>query len=219
MADKDYGTQPGDGSPQTINLAALELNGQRVSAFLLRRLAEAVDGFRGQEVFCRSRFTPDAQFDFEVSVEPAEPSGLTTLAAKQDPDFGVFGPFLTPEAKGPNLKDTRIKKITITLDDDRVVNVNPKKTDALFWTVSAVEKFLVPYYASVNSALAANTVLHTFDRAGMICTEHGPETEPHVVSADEAELPMDGGQSLKLLTDPQVLQGGEKPGLRFITFR
>jgi hypothetical protein len=171
-----HGNGGGNGVGAAVSLAALSTGGKHVSAFLLRRMAEAVDGHRGKTVFCRARFTPNAKFDFDVKVE----EDVANLEAADD-EFGIFGPFSTPEAKGPNLDSTPIRSIVVTLNDGRVIRVDPKKTDALFWTVSAVEKFLIPYYTSVNSVEMASGVLSSFNREGMVFAEHGPNTEPQVV--------------------------------------
>jgi hypothetical protein len=179
-----------------VDLAGLAAGGKQVSAFLLRRLAEAVDGFRGEEVFCSARFTPDQDFDFKVAVKKKDdPFGAV------DDEVGIFGPFFTPEARGPDLKDTQIESITVKLKDGRVIKVDPQKTDSLFWTVSAVEKFLVPYYASVNSAPFASLMLNSFDREGMVCMEHGPETEPTVKKVSDAK-PLDPGAETPSVTVP-----------------
>ena len=61
-----HGNGAGNGVGAAVSLAALAKGGKHVSAFLLRRMAEAVDGFRGESVVCRARFTPNEKFDFEV---------------------------------------------------------------------------------------------------------------------------------------------------------
>ena len=215
------GNGGGNGVGAAVSLAALANGGKHVSAFLLRRLAEAVDGFRGEPVFCRARFTPNEEFDFEVDVK-REVAAFGAVAAA-DETFGVFGPFFTPEAKGPDRSDTPIRAITLTLEDGRVIHVDPKEADSLFWTVSAVEKFLVPYYASVNSALMANSVLSSFDREGMVCFEHGPNTEPSLKRLSDA-VPASPDQETPSETLPlptfelPAAQGtGPKPGLKLVS--
>jgi hypothetical protein len=186
MSEIENGGNGGAGNPVTVtvvDLAGLDADGKKVSAFLLRRLAEAVDGFRGLDVFCSARFTPDKEFDFNVVVEPE----VAKLPAA-DAESAIFGPFFTPAAKGPDLKETEIESITVRLKDKRVIKVDPQKSDALFWTVSAVEKFLVPYYTGVESIAFATRMLNSFDAAGIVCMEHGPNTEPTVKKLIDAQV-------------------------------
>jgi hypothetical protein len=204
----------GSGSGDTPVIVLAE--GEHVSSFLLRRIAEAADGFRGEEIFCRARFQPNNQFDFEVSAERDK-----TKLSPAGGGFGVFGPFFTPETPGPDLKDTPIASITVKLKDGRVIKVDPQKVDALFLTVSAVEKFAVPYYASKNSVPMAARVLQGFDQAGIVFLTHGPETEPKVQRLSDAVPLGDDGETpseyypFAGLHDPKAKQDGPTPGLQF----
>ncbi|HVG44994.1 MAG TPA: hypothetical protein VM890_09695 [Longimicrobium sp.] len=185
MADQERTGDGGGGeadAPRSNNLAAPGVdNGEsRVSSFLLRRMAEAADGERDKDVFCTARFKANKMFDFDVKLH--EDVHAADAARNGSAEFGVFGPFHTPGGNGPSLETSLIESITVTLKDGGgVIDIDPTKSDSLFWTVSAVEKFLVPYYSSVLSASKASLVHTTFDQAGMLIVEHGPNTEVTVL--------------------------------------
>ncbi|HET6763141.1 MAG TPA: hypothetical protein VFH27_05695 [Longimicrobiaceae bacterium] len=181
-----------------------------LSAFLVRRLAEAADGTRGDQVFCTARLTPDAKFDYEVKTHTTliEAETEQNNAATRNVTLDIFGPFETQASKGPEIGTSAIKSIVVTLDNDHQVNVSPTTYDSLFWTVSAVDKFVIPYYAREGLG-RAGVVRSLFDKEGMVCLEHGPNTEPSVVPASDATL-----------ASPIPALGGEKKaGLTFVTVR
>jgi hypothetical protein len=152
-----------------------------MSASLLRRLAEAVDGYRtGETLFVA------AARSFPHDVAGVFPSSrqATEVARRKGVDYGVFGPYFAPPDSGNEMMlyslrpcpgrheldswcpDTtgsanfavpyaNIKDITITIhqkDGASVESVLSHDVDAVFFTVSAIDKFVIPYYARIYNA-------------------------------------------------------------------
>ena len=122
-----------------------------LSAPLLRRLAEAADGYRtGKAVYVvasvRAPYTVRGVFEAD--------SQATIEARKAGPSYSVFGPYVTPRDEFKEAP-AEILDITVKIQTAKgpvSVTVNPKEYDAMFWSVAAVDKFLVPYYAGVAGA-------------------------------------------------------------------
>jgi hypothetical protein len=146
---------------------------EKAPATLLRRLAEAADGFRTGE-------------DIWIVADPLYPHTLLgvypTLAEaerardSERPSYGVFGPFQTDpsyalsrdvvllkcklEGSGwcPNHRrsmfdprDVIEMSISITLVDTTIVyNFSPDTIQAWFISMGAIERFVLPYYIRLN---------------------------------------------------------------------
>ena len=120
-----------------------------LSAPLLRRLAEAADGYRtGKAIYVVTsvRAPYDVRGVFETD------SLATIEARKGGASYRVFGPYVTPRddfrAAPAEILDITVK--VQTAKGPVSVTVNPKEYDAMFWSLGAVDKFLVPYYAGVS---------------------------------------------------------------------
>jgi hypothetical protein len=100
----------------------------------LRQMAEMADGMRGMPYLAAN----------------AEQIWMA-VAPSEDPDV-LSIPVDVPDT----VKRRRtITQITVTLDDGREVALFPQTghvPDAIFWTESAVQKFLVPYYAAKHAS-------------------------------------------------------------------
>jgi hypothetical protein len=151
-------------------------------ASLLRRLAEAVDGYRsGDALFVVAAW----HFPHDVAGVFGNARQATEIARRKGVDYGVFGPYFAPPDSGNELMfyslrpcpglhepdswcpDTtfalnqavalaNIQDITITIHAksgpavERVLA--PGEVDAVFFTLSAIDKFVMPYYTRVYSA-------------------------------------------------------------------
>jgi hypothetical protein len=66
--------------------------------------------------------------------------------------FAVFGPYVTRREPGAD-SATRVVAVRVTIESPggrrRTVDVDPTKVDALFFTMSAVDKFVIPYYSRI----------------------------------------------------------------------
>jgi len=180
-----------------------------VSASLLREIAEAADGTRGVSLYCTATYAMDLKFDHraETHATLAEAADRQAKLAQEGIQVEIFGPFKTEPRSGPELGTSPIATIVITLHDNRTISVDPKKFDALFWTVSAVEKFVAPYYASKAGLERATLVRTMFDKVGMVCLKHGPNTEPLVEDFNSA----------KPQTVEALREGGRKIGVTFVS--
>ena len=114
------------------------------SAAMLRRLAEAVDGYRDGK---RHWFI--AREGARVDLKGAFNSLAAARAAKRAAGRGyqVFGPFRTPADGG-----TSVVKVALTMRDrkgrESTRTWRPKDgCDAMVFTQSAYDKFFAPYYA------------------------------------------------------------------------
>lgn len=152
-----------------------------MSASLLRRLAEAVDGYRSGETL----FVAAARsFPHDVAGVFTSSRQATEVARRKGVDYGVFGPYFAPPDSGnemmlyslrpcPGLHEwdswcpdttfalnqavpyANIKDITITIhakDGSSVERVLSPQVDAVFLTLSAIDKFVMPYYTRVYNA-------------------------------------------------------------------
>ena len=159
-----------------------------MSASLLRRLAEALDGYRsGDTLFVVAAW----RFPHTVAGVFANSRQALEIARRRGVDFGVFGPYYAPPDSGnemmlyalggcPGLHEpdswcpdtmfalsqtvplASIRDITITIHRkdggaaERVLA--PGDADAVFFTLSAIDKFVMPYYTRVFGAQYAADV-------------------------------------------------------------
>jgi len=153
-----------------------------MSASLLRRLAEAVDGYRsGETLFVVAAW----RFPHGVAGVLRNPREATEIARRRGVEYGVFGPYFAPPDSGnemmlyalgpcPGLHEwdswcpdttfalnqavpyANIHDITITLHAKEGASVErvlaPHDVDAVFFTLSAIDKFAMPYYTRLYGA-------------------------------------------------------------------
>ncbi|HEX8695891.1 MAG TPA: hypothetical protein VF746_25975 [Longimicrobium sp.] len=145
-----------------------------ICAGLSRRLAAAADGHRnGQEIFFVARYEADETGDFELD----GPYFRDQLGKLRVPDgFGIFGPYCTADCDD-DISRTPIKSITIELRDGRRHTFEGDQFDALFWSVSALEKFVIPHYTVVRGVRKAQQILREFVDTDVFLLGHDPNTE------------------------------------------
>jgi len=160
-----------------------------LSARLSRRLAAAADGFRdGREIFFTARFEPENNGDFDLD-GPFTRDQVATL--RVPPGFGIFGPYQTDECDD-DLSRTPIKTITIELHDGKKWSFEGTRFDALFWSVSALEKFAIPHYTTVHGVEKARGILKGFVETDVFLMGHDPNTEETMVGL----TPRPGAQTI-----------------------
>ena len=150
------------------------------SPVLLKRLAEAVDGYRGGEsVWVVASYT----FPHHVVGTFTEQTPATSLAGR-DTSLAVFGPYRAPTdsgmagnrfligcvhlrwtseyrlicPEGPPIFLRDIAEVSLVLRlRSGEVRTMPMSTDidAAFFSLAAIEKFVIPYYARTLGAEAA----------------------------------------------------------------
>lgn len=153
---------------------------QSVSAGMLRVLAEAADGFRtGRAVF----FVADRRYPYHIVGVFESRAAAEAARADSASSFAVFGPYTTPADRIADTS-TRVIGVRLTLQTPRgreFRDLDPQKVDAVFLSPSAVDKFVLPYYAKVygpHYALELRSIVlrtgkptcHAFSRP---CDEEG----------------------------------------------
>jgi hypothetical protein len=142
-----------------------------ISASLLRRLAEAADGYRsGKPVFIVATATPPHDVDPVYAVyEDASKAKLGV--AKAGASYRVFGPYVTGRDRFKG-KPAEVVSITVKLQTEAretsTVTVDPQAYDLLVWTLPALDKFVIPYYARIYGAEQANQLREDYLRNASI---------------------------------------------------
>ena len=119
-------------------------------ASLLRRLAEAVDGYRDGRprfVVARRQFPHAVDRVFEDSSLAAARAGALGGEAA---GFGVFGPFRAQEAP-PEIVEVAdiVDSVVVYTRGNPPKSFSADTVDAMFWGLSAFDKFIAPYLTSV----------------------------------------------------------------------
>lgn len=142
-----------------------------VSATMLRVLAEAADGFRtGRPIY----LVADRRFPHNVAGPFPSRAAAERVRADSGATFAVFGPYLTRPDPAPR-SAPRVVAVRITVEQPggrrRTFDVRPDSIDALFFTLSAVDKFMVPYYTRIYGTEYAHVLRETVMRQAPPC--HG----------------------------------------------
>jgi hypothetical protein len=139
-------TRTDTASPAPVQ--ALEVSGDTLakSASLLRRLGEAADGYRdGKDRY----IVADRRFPHKVAGIFRTFAEAQSLANARGGSYGAFGPFRTfddPPDYSAGPSDV-LEVIVRRKDGERRYSAD--SVDALFWSLSAFDKFVVPYLAVV----------------------------------------------------------------------
>jgi hypothetical protein len=173
-----FGTTP-NRVPEALSPADGTLGPRSISAALARRLAAAADGHRdGQEIYFQARFEPGADGDFDVT----GPFSREQAEQQAPPEgFGIFGPYRTDECED-DISRTPVKRVTMELTNGEVLTFEGSRYDALFWSSSALEKFVVPYYAMIAGVDRATRLRDTFLTPAVFMIAHDPNTEETMIT-------------------------------------
>ena len=163
-----------------------------VSAGVAKRLAAAADGFRhGRPMYFVSGFRdvgPIQRFEGEEGRVAAERVRREREARGEEVD--VFGPYVTgaaPEAGARPGHEVLDVTVRVRLPDGSVQTrvLAGGDYDAVFWTRSAVDKFVVPYYAGAVGLQQAVRVSEDFSGDGVYMLAHLPDTVSVMIRADD----------------------------------
>lgn len=121
------------------------------SASLVRRLAEAADGFRDGKshwvVIQRrgDRGHHDVKGVFDTFAE------ASFTARRAGPEYAAFGPFVTVDDP-PDLSSTEtdVVEVIVRQRNGLEKRFSADSVDALFWSLAAFDKFIAPYLTSVD---------------------------------------------------------------------
>lgn len=142
--------------------------GPRLSASLLARLSEAADGHRtSTEIWLVGQLEPEfLPAGHKIHGPYKDKCQAFTVNEKLfDPEptkdkFKIFGPFLTREPIGK--KENQIKRVILVTNDERQICLDGTKYDCVFWSLSAYDKFVVPYYVQMGNLVEAEEVRNHF---------------------------------------------------------
>jgi hypothetical protein len=110
------------------------------AASLAKRVAEAASGLRnGRRVW----FVVNSDFPHGLTNHYSEREADDALTAKGSA-FTKMGPFMTPD-EVPHKKQLEWIKVKVK-GRAKEMHFNPEEADALFWSLSALDKFFYPYY-------------------------------------------------------------------------
>lgn len=156
--------------------------GPELGASLLSRLTEAADGHRDEKrtwlVGQLKAVDPMGHRIKGPYGSPQEAFQANEKLFDKEPakdKYKIFGPFLTGETDYD--KERHVKRVILVLNDDREVCFDGTKYDCVFWTMSAVDKFVVPYYVQVTNLREAEAVRNEFAREDSIAAIHIPGSE------------------------------------------
>ena len=121
-------------------------------ARLVRRLAEAADGYRdGRDHWVVASRKPYKGNHRVVGVFDSSQEAKF-VAAREGLDYDAFGPFKTPKEEFLVPPGERVKEVIVVYVNGMKTNYSADSVDAVFWGLSAFDKFIVPYLASVATA-------------------------------------------------------------------
>jgi len=135
----------------SIPAASAQQSAHMVSATMLRVLSEAADVYRtGRPVWLV------ADYRYPHNVLPGFTSRAAAQQAQKDSaaNYGIFGPYVTPRDPIPATapKVSRVQVTIQTSGGEQTQVVDPNKSDALFFSLSAIDKFVLPYYEKTYGA-------------------------------------------------------------------
>jgi hypothetical protein len=119
-----------------------------ISATLARRLAEAADGFRNIDPIY---IVANNNSPHLIEIYKNKAAADAALKDKNSDEWGLFGPFQTPD--GCILNEIEQIEVKISYKDKTIVSKTfTGEIDSIFFNLSAVEKFVIPYYVSLYGA-------------------------------------------------------------------
>jgi hypothetical protein len=155
---------------------------REIPATLIRRLGEAADGCRGTPgAYYLASLAPDKYGNHKIfgPYPTTTADSLPRDASKGE--WGWFGPVRTP-AYSPTYT---IETIDIgTSKPGGTVNLMGPDFDCLFYSLSAVEKFAVPYYARMFGGDYVTRLLAAFRSSNLHLMGHLPRSEYQKLGVD-----------------------------------
>jgi hypothetical protein len=188
---------------------------------VLREIAETASGLRNEDLYFIIRGEPGESATYTWQTTPPADSDDTVVIHCNGVDDP---PTRVDYARIGTAGEAQVNLLRITVPP---VPPHPGGTyaaDAVFWSVSAVEKFLVPYYASVygdEGPRMAQQVLQILDTAAaeegdafavahLPSSEYVPEYAPHLVvlnrSGRHRRVAVDGPQG----AEPRIRTRGSR---------
>ncbi|HKP74067.1 MAG TPA: hypothetical protein VJT67_00930 [Longimicrobiaceae bacterium] len=134
----------------------------------LRRLAEAVSGYRGTDPYWLV-LTQDAggELQYEISIIPPGPRPDAVVLPCQTPRQAERPPVVSATIRAAGGPEVNLLDLEMEDDEGNAVH----RADAVFWGESSIEKFVVPYYASVYGHEAGEAVSELLETYNGTATE------------------------------------------------
>ncbi|HEU0015464.1 MAG TPA: hypothetical protein VFQ45_17370 [Longimicrobium sp.] len=162
--------------------------------------AAARAAFTAPTFYVVARYDPDPSttsrpFNVQRPVETyADAEALVQDLAKREPgvEYGIFGPFQSEDPERPTSQAT-VARLEVTTEGGSgphaPFTIQGHEYDALFYSLQAVEKFVVPYYAAEYGAEFALQVRLRFQQAPLALLGHLPWSEETEVLGQAAGSP------------------------------
>ncbi len=135
-----------------------------ISASLTLRMAEAADGFRGSNNNRQLYLVANIEFPHDVIPFESLTQANDYYNNLPDPtNLAIYGPFVTNNEFPLKFDNTVVNKIVVQIEFQDP-QINPEsielsgKTDAIFFNLSSLDKFLMPYYAKLFGVSHAKTI-------------------------------------------------------------
>lgn len=158
--------------------------GTRIPAPVIRRIAEAADGVRGREnwiAFSTQEEEPERPEEKgKHFVSKAITRAEAEVEADQKPNRFAIGPFETPKKSTNRNREVTGVKVESKAENNETVmtrHIGPQDADALFWTESAIDKFLIPYYVQIHGWEYGREIAAAFDSPNVDALTHLPGSE------------------------------------------
>jgi len=150
----------------------------------LRKIAEAVSGYRGTPRYWLVLTTgADGSLAYEIAPEDPGYRRDAVVIPCQTPKEARRPPVVSASICAAGAPEVDLLNLQLEDDEGDVVY----RADAVFWGESSVEKFVVPYYASVYGAEAGEKVTELLDAYNGVTSAVGQaragEGEPNVTEA------------------------------------
>ena len=144
-------TQPVTPRPEPAQTSEVAGDTSAKSASLLRRLAEAADGYRDGRPRWVAIHREGREGHHDVQGVFRTYQEASFEARRAGPEYAVFGPFVTVDDP-PDESSTEedVVEVTVRQKNGVVKRFSPDSVDALFWSLAAFDKFIAPYLTSVD---------------------------------------------------------------------
>lgn len=145
------------------------------TAAAARRAAEAAAGLRnGKQVWFVLRNDEPHRLQAHYSEQDA-----AGALAKAGAGYVKMGPYLTDPDAGVSKKKKKIEWIKVKLvGDPKEYSLDPETRDALFWSVAAMDKFMLPYYTMVYGPERAAAIRKQYLESDAAFECHDPISDP-----------------------------------------
>lgn len=155
------------------------------SPLVLRKLASVATAvkFDGDFWVITSR---RRESDSEIFFDHKSASDRLSVLQERESSFDLYGPYRNePDSDLSPEKEDMVAVLTVIRESDgsvNLVNWNPTKFDALFWTQSAMEKFLIPYYSNLYGPAYAEELRREMAGENCVARGHGVRSRSYPCS-------------------------------------